>query len=106
MPTLQRGNERHKIGATSGQLQEIVDSGFKYKHPKCVPRLNIIIFQIYTTLWYLLAGPRGDVFLTDNVYSIFLVRLFTSQKCLLYVHYPDSLYTREVPNISLKKLFS
>jgi len=84
---------------------KIVDSGFKYNHPKCLPRLNIIIFQIYTTLWYLLAGPRGDVFLTDSVYSIFLVRLFTSQKCLLYIHYPDSLYTREVPNISLKKLF-
>jgi len=84
---------------------KIVDTGFKYKHPKCLPRLNQIIFQIYTTLWYLLAGPRGDVFLTDNVYSIFLVRLFTSQKCLLYIHYPDSLFNREVQNISLAKLF-
>jgi len=74
---------------------KVTDSGKKIRKGAYLPRLQAIFFQIWAVIAYLIYGPRGDVYFSDCIYSLFMVRLFTQQKCYLYVHYPDSLYSRE-----------
>lgn len=61
--------------------------------------------QILVSLYIIISGIRADVYITDSTFSMWLIKLFTSMKCVLYVHYPEPLYALDRNPSAIMKLY-
>ena len=67
--------------------------------------LFAIIFQICTAFSLIFSNNRAEIIITDSFFCLWLVKLFTGMQCIMYIHYPESLYIRDHSGGILKWIY-